>query len=603
MGSLDLSLDSQRGTEKVARCQANTETPVALPWLTVEVALYGLLGLLALVSRFYALGDRPLTTPEATQALHAWQATSGPGADALAASPLLFAGQALAFALFGASDSAARLLPALAGAALVLLPYLLRYRLGRVGALATSTLLLISPTLLFVSRDGGGDVLLLAAGMAVLVGLVGWMDFCRPVYLYLIATSAALAVVAAPGFYTLGVAMAVAFALMTFLGRHTADDDGWANLRAAWREARSQGEWLRNAVALFFGTLVLVPTTLLLHLEGLQAVTDLFPAWINHFAPWVGDQPLSYPLAVLALYEPLLMVFGLAGAILAFRQRDLPGRLLAVWAGVALFIALLAGGRGPGDVLLVVGPLAILAGSVVGRLLEKVAERGRWLQDSLIVGMLAAVAVFCYVELASYAYRRETTFLWLAVLSLGLFVSVFALYAAWFGRQTGWQGGGLALLTLLALVMVSFASNLAYHRGHNPRELLVVEGTSPNVRDLPALLEQVSMQRLGASEVIPITADRAVGPVVRWYLRDFRHQTWIATAVGSEVATEAVITPWKPYSPELGASYFGGDFVVRTTWRPRNLTTADWVNWLLFRRSPDRPQKDRVVLWLRSQED
>jgi hypothetical protein len=354
---------------------------------------------------------------------------------------------------------------------------------------------------------------------------------------------------------------------------------------------------------LFFGTLLLVPTTLLLHLEGLQAVANLFPAWINYFAPWAGDQPLGYPVAALAVYEPLLLLFGLAGAVVAFRRRDLLGRLLAVWAAVALFIALLAGGRGPGDVLLIVGPLALLAGDAIGRLLEKVARRGLWLQDGLIVASLAAVAAFFYLELASYAYRRETTFLWLALLSLGLFAGVFALYAAWFGRQAGWRGGALVSLTLLSLITVSFATNLAYGRAHDPRELLVVEGTSPNVRCLPALLEQASMQRLGATEIIPITADRAVGPVVRWYLRGFRHQTWLSNGAGPEVTTEAVVTPWKPYEPELGAAYFGEDLAVRTTWHPRNLTWPDWADWLLFRRSPDRPQRERVVLWLRQRED
>ncbi len=603
--------------------QAEAGTGVALPWLTVETALYFLLGLLALVSRFYALGNRPLTAPEAAQALHAWQSTSGPGGDALAASPLLFAGQSLAFALFGASDGAARLLPALAGTVLVLLPCLLRHRLGRVGALAASALLLISPTVLFTSRDGSGDVLLLAAGLATLAGLVGWVDFRRPVYLYLTAASAALALVSAPGVYTLIVALAAAFALLALrrgsgqalLGRRAGDgivrrgslteaeNDAWTILQAAWQEAGTRKEWLRIGVALFFGTLVLVPTTLLLHLEGMQAVASLFPAWITHFAPWAGEQPWGYPLAVLVLYELLLALFGLAGAIMAFRRRDLLGRLLAVWAGVALLIALVAGGRGPGDVLLVVGPLALLAGHVVGWLLEEVAERGQWTRDGLVVGLLMAIGVFCYIELASYAYRRETTYLWLAALSLGLFVGLFALYAAWFRQPSAWRGGALTLLVLLSLVTISSATNLTYHHGHDPRELLVVEGTSLNVRDLPAVLEQVSMQRLGATEIIPLTADQSVGPVVRWYLRDFRHQTWLSTAPGPGVATEAVVTPWRAYAPELGATYFGEDFVVRTTWQPRNLAWADWANWLIFRKSSDRPQEERVVLWLKHQGD
>ena len=593
-------LDDQSQSESH---RADVGMSLAVPWLTLETALYGLLGLLALVSRLYALGGHPLTAPEARQALHAWQAVSGPGGDALAASPLLFAGQSLVFALLGASDGAARLLPALAGVVLVLLPYLLRHRLGRIGALATSALLFISPTVLFTSRNGSGDVLLLAAGLAALAGLIGWVDFRRPGYLYLAAAAGGAALAAAAAVYTLIVALGGGLLLLAFLGRQAVDDDGWQSLRAAWQEVRYQQGVLRNSVALFLGTLILLPTTLFLHLEGVQAVVDLLPAWIAHLAPWAGDQPWGYPLVGLILCEPLSLLFGLAGTIAAFGQRDLLGRLLATWAGVALLIALLAGGRGPGDLLLVVGPLVVLAGKTIGRLLEETAERGQWLQDGLIVGVLTTVAVFCYIELASYAFRREASFLWLAALSLGLLLGMLALYFVWAGQRAGRRGSKLALLLLLGLVTISSAVNLAYRRSDDPRELLVVEGTSPNLRDLTALLEQVSMQRLSATEIIPITVDESVGPAVRWYLRDFRYQTWLSTSPGPEVTTEAVVTPWKPYAPDLGAPYFGEDFVARTTWQPQNLTWADWANWLLFRKSPDRLQQDRVVLWLRQQED
>ncbi|MFZ5916605.1 MAG: glycosyltransferase family 39 protein [Chloroflexota bacterium] len=576
--------------------------PRVWPWLTVETALYTLLGLLALISRLAALGHHPLAAPEAEQALYAWQSISGSGGQALVASPLLFGGQTLIFALLGASDSTARLLPALAGVVLVLLPYLLRHRLGRLGALAASTLLLISPTALFTSRYASGDILLLTAGLATLAGWVGWVDRRRPAHLYLMAVSAALAVVSAPGVFTLILALIAALVSLRLLGLRAFEDGGWVVFRDAWREMLRQPRLVVLCAALFFGVWLLLPTALLLHLEAVQSVADLFPAWVNHLAPWAGDQPWGYALAVLALQEPLTLVFGLAGAGLAFRWRDWPGQLLAVWAGVALVLALLAGGRGAGDVLLVVGPLALLGGKATGAFFENTIGQMRWSQDGLVVGLSVVVAAFFFLQLATYGLRRESNYLWLAVLALGLGVGLFALYTAWFGRLAGWRGGGLAVLLLLGLVTLSCAMNLAYHRSHDPRELLVVEATSPNVRDLAAVLEQTSMQRLGATEIIPITVEETVGPVVRWYLRSFRYQTWLSQPVYTAVTSEAVILPWKSWTPELGAAYFGGDFVVRTTWQPQNLAWADWVNWLIYRTSPDQLHRENVVLWLKQQE-
>jgi predicted membrane-bound mannosyltransferase len=130
---------------------------VSLSWLTMEVALYILIGMMAAGLRFYALGAQPLQENEATQAL------AGPrflgfgnwelGIDMY--SPLLFLGNLFCFALLGASEAMARLVPALSGTLLAILPYFLRRRLGRSGALAASVLLALSPSTLFFSRIWG----------------------------------------------------------------------------------------------------------------------------------------------------------------------------------------------------------------------------------------------------------------------------------------------------------------------------------------------------------------------------------------------------------------------------------------------------------------
>src|SRR5574341_788506 len=66
--------------------------------------------------------------------------------------PLRFHLTALSFALFGVDDFTARIPAALVGVALVMTPILLRPWLGRRGALLTSLLLLISPSILYHAR-------------------------------------------------------------------------------------------------------------------------------------------------------------------------------------------------------------------------------------------------------------------------------------------------------------------------------------------------------------------------------------------------------------------------------------------------------------------
>ncbi|HEX5503153.1 MAG TPA: flippase activity-associated protein Agl23 [Thermomicrobiales bacterium] len=128
--------------------------------LTVETALYALLGLAALATRCYDLGSQALHHDESLHAYFSWLYYVGQGYhhDPLMHGPLLFHLTALAFFLFGAGDAAARYAPALFGAATVLLPWLLRRELGRWGALIASLMLLVSPSFLYFGRFERHDV-------------------------------------------------------------------------------------------------------------------------------------------------------------------------------------------------------------------------------------------------------------------------------------------------------------------------------------------------------------------------------------------------------------------------------------------------------------
>jgi predicted membrane-bound mannosyltransferase len=84
---------------------------------------------------------------ESLHTLYSWNLYAGKGYqhDPLMHGPSLFHITALMYFLFGDSDFSARMGPALFGIAMVILPYWFRPWLGRVGALAASFMILISP--------------------------------------------------------------------------------------------------------------------------------------------------------------------------------------------------------------------------------------------------------------------------------------------------------------------------------------------------------------------------------------------------------------------------------------------------------------------------
>jgi uncharacterized protein (TIGR03663 family) len=119
-----------------------------------EKGLYLLLIALAILTRLWDLGARVMSHDETVHVQWSWYLFQGQGYShtPLSHGPFLFHATALSYYLFGDNDFSARLTVALLGIVLVALPYTLRRWLGRTGALVTSFLFLISPSLLYYSR-------------------------------------------------------------------------------------------------------------------------------------------------------------------------------------------------------------------------------------------------------------------------------------------------------------------------------------------------------------------------------------------------------------------------------------------------------------------
>ncbi len=151
-----------------------------------DAALLALLAALALGTRLWDVGGRTLHYDEILHAWYAWIFSEGGGYShtPLTHGPFLFHAAAATYWVIGTSDVAARLLPALFGAALVPMPYLLRNELGRVGALAASALLLISPTMLYFGRFVRNDVYMAVWALAIVILIYRYAERPRPWMLF-----------------------------------------------------------------------------------------------------------------------------------------------------------------------------------------------------------------------------------------------------------------------------------------------------------------------------------------------------------------------------------------------------------------------------------
>ncbi|MEA3459685.1 MAG: glycosyltransferase family 39 protein, partial [Chloroflexota bacterium] len=510
----------------------------------------------------------PMGEGEAAQALAAWHLCQG--AASPTHSPLLLSADFILFSLFGANDFVARLPLALLGTILALLPYLLRRRLGRIGALAASAILALSPSALYFSRHLGSEMAVATCALASVCWLFGYLDERKSAYLHLGVASLALALSAGSEAYTFLVVLAVCAFFSPFSKR--------------WKEVR----WHSLAVT-FIACFVLASTCFLLNPSGLGSAADLVPTWLGSFKLQVGSW--YHNLLLLLIYEPLVLTFGLTEAIQRLRHREDFGTFLAYWAGGAFLLSNRS--ESEGDFLLVLVPLALLTGSFLERLLTRVKRK-----EGFFLAAAVPLLVSAFLELAGYSLVGQSVYLIWAAAAFLLVVALAALYRIWFGLRPALVGVGLALLLVLGTLTLGVSLNLNYRRACDPREAMASHPTSLCIFDLLATLERASSQRVGDRHLIGITVHRGTGPVLAWYLRDFPNTRFV-DELPSDVATPVVIAP---EGVPVAGDYVGQDFVPRASWTPQGLTWPGRMRWLLYRQAATPVQTDKVVLWMKKEQ-
>ena len=164
----------------------------ATPW---EWATYGALLVVGGAMRLWDLGSRAVHHDESLHAYYAWKLASGDGYahDPLMHGPLQFELNAAIFLLFGDSDYTSRLLYAIAGSALILMPLLFRKRLGTLGAIFTAAMLAFSPAMLYFSRFARNDILMAVWVLGLVICLWRYIDEGKARYLHIAAGLLALA--------------------------------------------------------------------------------------------------------------------------------------------------------------------------------------------------------------------------------------------------------------------------------------------------------------------------------------------------------------------------------------------------------------------------
>jgi len=578
-------------SETVAAVQ---QPAIPLPWLTYEVALYGLITVAGLVVRLAALGQWPLGEVGVNTALAAWRTVQGSSWRPAFYSPLLYDADLLLFALTRATDAAARLLPALAGAGLVFLPYLARDALGRKGALAASLLLALAPSWVFFSRAADSAILTASASALLLVAAQRTAHGKAPGALRWCVVALALGLTAGPGIYTTLLAMAL-FVLF-WAWRHRGDDLPDVPIGLHTLRSLALAATQREALLLFLGTFALLASGFLANPGGIGASVNLAGYWGQTLVPGAIDLYWWSALRNLAAYEFMTIALAVAGIAWGLRRGEPFTVFLMIWAGLALLLGTLMGHREPSWMLDALLPLVLLAARGVEGLCDRLLA-GADRVEGLVVLLAIPLLAFSALELLAYVQTGQESALDYARISWGLLI------IAWVGYLLrGERGAALRVGAVLAgLLMVGSTVRLttavAWQTGSDAREWLAYRPASVQLHDLEALVTDLSSRFSGDPHTLDIDYERALDPWMGWALRDFPRARAVPSITAQPEATLLVTGPRA--REEWPQGYAGQSFRLRETGPSGAWTGRELLRWLLYREAVGAVQAEEVQVWIK----
>lgn len=582
--------------------------PVLPPVLTLETLAYVVLFCLALATRLGALDAWPLSAAETEQSWAAWLVFRGARPDATGLSPLLVYGSALTFALMGAGDVTARLVPALAGSVLVVLPSLLRGSLGRAGALAASVLLLVSPSFLAFSRTLDGSILVAAGSMGMLGCGMAMLRSPSPGMTFGAVISAVVLV------------LGEGSALLPLAALATGAWLVWKSTSAAQRRDVSGMLARTRAWAWLAGLLALLGSGLLTNFGALRwGLVEAPFNWLAGLVQTVAGRPVTYYIGALLAYEPLVVLLAfIAGGRLAYlhlssmRTDGEPVArpdfvlYLSGWAVLAVAVISIGATKQPSEILLALMPLILVAAWSLGWLAEQCGRErvlqtgGIGLAGTFVVMLVAAAAIANPVLL--FGGRFETLERQLQIVQAAIVIILCAGIVAvcvWLVMRLGWRASALSLamtsVCVLSVLGVHSAWTLAYQPGES--ETLAPESTSVVVRGLAA--DVAALSRFTGESAAVIQADPPLAYPLAWYLRDYKKVTWSPVTAPASAGIVVIAADGEKASSAFLAGYLGRRYGLATKWQETISPEASLWGWIANRTALGPVTQTNVVMYVR----
>ncbi|MCA9932182.1 MAG: glycosyltransferase family 39 protein [Anaerolineales bacterium] len=559
--------------------------------VTVADGLFVIVAMVAAVMRLVNLDSLPLSPDEATQAWQTWAFWRPETAVILTGSPAYFTLTTLSAQVMGYSDSVMRLVPALFGVGVVLLPWLGRRTLGTVGALVTSALLALSPLQVVIARTVGGDASAIFALLLLVMAYVRWRETAVSHWPAVLLAAVGLGLATSPLFYSGIVTLGVAWGIHRVIGLPLFPTEAPEVSRDGWK----------TAVFVGLGVFIAAGSMMLWHPAGLGAAARQSVNWFSRFSTGAAAVVITDPFLATARYEPILVTLGLV-IILWASWRSHPLASFCIYWIAAILLLILAQRGVMSNAVLLTLPGFLMIGLFANELLKTRLSNMGWLvaAGSFLMFVLTLVNLARYVRRFPYEPEQMGN-VWMIVFAFAMGLTILYFILSLDIKAT-YQGTLLGLLGFFLFFSWGTSWWLGHHAANDTRERWVTEGTDDDVRMMIPVIQEVSQQAANSIHDLDILSS-VDSPVLRWYLRDYERIQFSDT-LPSGTDNEVIITP-TDVEPALGSDYMGGDYGL-TRQKPATLDVGsqvplmDTLRWWFFQESPVFVPETRVILWLRA---
>src|SRR5829696_4493898 len=347
----------------------------AVSWTTVAWAIVIVAGA---ALRLVQLGHHVLSANEARLADDAYRffygQTAGPGYSIANTGPTGLLVESLTFFLFGASDTVARVAPALLGIGMILLVSAIRNVIGETRALGMAALLALSPTIVYISRLATTEIYVAAFTLLTLVAFLRVGNLTRSEdgqLAWAFAAGFGLAAMFGSGPSSLSVLISViAAAVLAALLDNREENAFRQSVHAFTTPNRAPITLLAGLVT----GLVAIFSRFFTEFGALAGIGETFADWGRLLSTASSPTPTQFFLLVVLLYEFLAVLLAIVAASKTARDTEPPltWTFFAIWFALALLIFSFSSGSVPEHAIHVALPLVMLGGYAFGELLERI---------------------------------------------------------------------------------------------------------------------------------------------------------------------------------------------------------------------------------------